>query len=61
MIPNRKEVMGMENKELEVRIKAKGVKKFCRQMDEMSESVKRLNQELEKASLLIEKLTDLKD
>ena len=51
----------MENKELEVRIKAKGVKKFCRHMDEMSESVKRLNQELEKASLLIEKLTDLKD
>lgn len=51
----------MENRELEVRIKAKGVKKFCRQMDEMAESVKRLNQELEKASLLIEKLTDLKD
>lgn len=51
----------MENKELEVCIKAKGVKKFCRQIDEMTESVKRLNQELKKASLLIEKLTDFKN
>ena len=51
---------GTESNELDVCIKAKGVKKFCRQMDEMAESVKCFNQELEKASLLIKKLTDLK-
>ena len=51
----------MESKELKVCVKAKGVKKFCRQIDEMAGSVKCLNQELEKASLLIKKLTDLKN
>lgn len=49
----------MDNTELEAHVKAKGVKKFCRKIDEMTESMKRLNQELEKASLLIKQLADL--
>ena len=48
----------MESKELELQVKTKGVKKFCRKIDKMTNSIKNLNRELEKANQLTNKLTD---
>lgn len=48
----------MENKELKLQVKTKGVKKFCRKIDKMTNSIKNLNRELEKANQLTNKLTD---
>lgn len=50
----------MESKELEFQVKTRGVKKFCHKIDEMTNTIKSLNYELEKANQLIDKLTDFK-